>query len=47
MSENDCQERLEHGQDTEPRFEIKLPKDPADVYGDLLGDDGKNLDETG
>lgn len=37
---NDCQERREHGRATEPRFEVKLPPQPAeDVYGSLLGED--------
>lgn len=45
----ECRERKEHGQGTEPRFTITLPKDnAADVYGDLLGEeDRKNLGETG
>lgn len=42
---NDCVEREEHGQGTEPRFEIKLPKAPAaDVFGTLLEE---NPEETG
>lgn len=50
MNENDCQERREHGQATEPRFEITLPPaktDPADVFGSLLSEDEKNLGEKG
>ena len=45
---DDCQEREGHGQSTEPRFTITLPKDQAaDVYGDLLGEDGKSPGDTG
>jgi hypothetical protein len=48
MNENDCQERREHGQATEPRFEITLPPQPADeVFGSLLEADDKDLEQTG
>lgn len=44
---NDCVQRQEHGEATEPRFEITLPPTgAAEVFGSLLEDE-KEVSETG